>query len=94
MNLHHQWPPDIKTQLPWGQSLQVTGGSLKHSKCFWYPLHWGHHNGGGYLKKAKYTNREIFLPTTEVNTPLNKLDPTKFKEVMGLIQNTLGSTKG
>ena len=22
----------------WGQSLQVTGGSLKHSKCFWYPL--------------------------------------------------------
>ena len=78
----------------WGQSLQVTGGSLKHSKCFWYPLNWGHRNGIGYLKQAKSTNSEIYLPTTQTNTPLNKLDPTEFKEVMGLIQNPLGSMKG
>ena len=78
----------------WGQSLRVTGGALKHSKCFWYPLNWGHRNGVGYLKQAKSTKTDIYLPTVEMEKPLTKLDPTEFKEVMGLIQNPLGSMKG
>ena len=78
----------------WGNSLRVTGGSLKQSKCFWYPLSWGFRNGVGYLKKAKRIKRDIFLPSAEASKPIEKLDPTTYKEVMGIMQNPLGDMEG
>ena len=77
----------------WAHSLTVTGGALKPAKCFWYPLHWGHRKGKGYLKQSTQSNYDIYLPN-DTSTPLTKLNPQDNQEVMGIIQNPLGTMDG
>ena len=78
----------------WSKSLGVTGGALKPAKCFWYPMNWGWRNGTGYLKPASATHADITIQTSKSSTSITKLNPSDFKEVMGVVQNPLGQMSG
>ena len=78
----------------WLKSLRVTEGALKPAKQFWYPLNWGWRNGTGYLKPASATQVNFTIPTLTTSAGITKLNPTDFKEVMGVVQNPLGQMSG
>ena len=57
-------------------------------------MNWGWRNGTGYLQLASATQLDITIPTSTASTGITKLNPTDFKEVMGVVQNPLGQMSG
>ena len=76
----------------WNTQLDITGGALEHSKCFWYLLFqtWSEHNRRRYLTKSELEEKGASISVSVAGT--DKFEPIELKDC-SVPHKTLGAWK-
>ena len=76
----------------WQECLDVTGGTLRPSKCYWYLLWYSWKNGKWKLSQD-IPETPILLPDKDIEVPVDYLKLDIAKEVVGVWVSPSGSHK-
>ena len=84
----------------WNTQLDITGGALEHTKCFWYLLYqsWTEHNKRVYLSKKDLISKgaaiSVSVAGTEKKENIVLKDPSDPHRTLGAWKTIDGSQRG